>query len=129
MDRPHIIDLLCRRPSVLGWPISAPPAPTIQKAFPLLSGHIVDIAVWDSQNYWLVKVLSASATDFAFERAVYECIASKTAFEAELGPPPGKFLVLPVLFIARKVQDPLLDWGFQLGVYIRSIDLDAGLYA
>lgn len=125
----RIVDLLCRRPSLLGWPINAPPAPTIQKEFPLLSGQIVDLAVWDSQNYWLVRVLPGSATDFEFERAVFESIAFKTAFEAELGTSPGKALVVPVLFIARKVQAPLVDWGFQLGVYVRSIDLDAGLTA
>lgn len=125
----RIVDLLCRRPSLLGWPVKAPPAPSIQKDFPLLSGQIVDLAVWDSQNYWLVKVLPGSATDFAFERAVFESIACKTAFEAELGTSPGKALVVPVLFIARQVHEPLLDWGFQLGVYVRCVDLDAGLYA
>ncbi len=129
MDRSRLVDFLCRRPDILGWPICAPPTPSIQKAFPLLSGQIVDIAVWDSQNYWLVRVLPASANDGEFERAVFECIAAKTAFDAELGPPPGRFLVVPVLFIARKVQDALLDWGFQLGVYVRSVDLDAGLFA
>lgn len=129
MDRSHLIDFLCQRPRILGWPTNAPPAPTVQKSFPLLTGQIVDIAVWDSQNYWMVQVLPACAIDAEVERAVFECLAFKSAFEAELGPPPGRFLVLPVLFIARSIQRALLDWGFQLGVYVRSIDLDAGLYA
>ena len=124
----RIVDLLCRRPGLLGWPVDRHPAPTIQKNFPLLSGQVADMAVWDSQNYWLVRVLPGSATDFAFERAVFESLSLKTAFEAELGKSHPEPLVLPVVFVARRVHEPLADWGFQLGVYVRCVDLDAGLY-
>lgn len=119
-----VVDLLCRRPGLLGWPVDMPPAPTIQKNFPLLSGQVADLAIWDSQNYWLVKVLLASSTDFVFERAVYECVSLKTAFEAELGKPAPEPLVLPVVFVARHVHEPLVDWAFQLGVYVKCVDLD-----
>jgi hypothetical protein len=122
VDRSRLIDFLCQRPRILGWPLNAPPTPTIQKSFPLLTGQIVDIAVWDSQNYWLVRVLPAYAIDSEVEHAAFECLAFKSAFEAELGPPPGKFLVVPVLFIPRKVQNELLDWAFQLGVYVRCVE-------
>ena len=123
----RIVDLLCRRPALLWWPIFSQPAPTIQKDFPLLSGQIVDMAIWDTQNYWLVRVLAENASDFEFERAVFECVSFKAAFSAELYGRP-EALVVPVLFVAREVQEPLVDWAFELGLFVRCVNLDYGLY-
>ncbi len=121
----RIVERLCRRPALLGWPIGA--QFTIQRDFPLLSGQVVDIAVWNAQTYWLVRVLPHDVTDTDFERAVFECVTFKAAFDAELQKPAADVLVLPVLFVAREVQKPLLDWAFDLGVWVRGIELEAGL--
>ncbi len=118
----RIVDLICRRPGLLGWPIWV--KPTIQKGFPLLSGQVVDVAIWDAQNYWLVRVLSENATDADFERAVFECVTFKAAFSAELQGLPAEALVLPVLFVARRVREPLCDWAFGLDVWVRCFDLE-----
>lgn len=123
----RIVDLLCRRPALLWWPIFSHPTPTIQKDFPLLSGQVVDMAVWDTQNYWLVRVLAEDATDSAFECAVFECVSFKAAFGAELHGRP-EALIVPVLFVARDIQEPLLDWAFELGVFVRCANLEGGLY-
>jgi len=122
----RLVELLCRRPSLLGWPIHA--RPSIQKDFPLLSGQIVDVAVWNTQNYWLVRVLPKDVTDAGFERAVFECATFNAAFAAEFQGLDAEVLVLPVLFVARDVREPLVDWGFKLGIYVRCIDLEPWRY-
>jgi hypothetical protein len=33
-----------------------------------------------------------------------------------------------VLFVARDVQEQLLEWSFQLGVWVRCVDLEANYY-
>lgn len=121
-----IVDLLCRRPSLLGWPVHV--APSVQKRFPLLSGQIVDLALWHASNYWLVRILSENATDLSVEHSVFECVTFKAAFNAELQGLGNEAHVLPVLFVARDVQEQLLEWSFQLGVWVRCVDLEANYY-